>query len=236
MKKVFVSILTFLVSSTIVFSQGDNTLTSAEKKNGWILLFDGTGTNGWTTTADKPVPGQGAGWKVEDGCISTVLEGKGGDIITKDEYSNFDLKVDFKITPGCNSGIKYLFTKYEPGGLLGCEYQVLDDKLAEDNKLTTHLCGAFYDVLPPDESKKKINPPGEWNTARIVVKGKEVSHYLNDVLILKYTRGDTKYTEGVSKSKFSKAVPKFGTVEKGHVLLQYHGGLVSFKNIKIRNL
>ena len=236
MKKVFTIILVCLLSVPVAFPQADNNLTAAEKKKGWILLFDGTSTNGWTTTRNLPVPAKGGGWVVENGCINTVLEGKGADIITKDEYSDFDLKVDFKITPGCNSGIKYLFTQYEPGGLLGCEYQVLDDKLAEDNKLATHLCGAFYDVLPPDESKKKINPPGEWNSARIVVKGKSVSHYLNNVLILKYTRGDAAYMAGVSKSKFSKAVPTFGMVEKGHVLLQYHGGLVSFKNIKIRNL
>jgi hypothetical protein len=234
MKKIIVFLIPFLLITFPGITQTDNNLSSKEKKKGWILLFDGISTNGWTTTRDQPVPSSGGGWEVVDGCINTVMQGKGGDIITVNEYSNFDLTVDFKITPGCNSGVKYLFTRYEPGGLLGCEYQILDDKLATDNKLANHLCGSLYDVLPPDESEKRINPPGEWNTIRIIVKGDKVQHLLNGIVILKYNRGDQVFTEGVAKSKFSKAVPPFGTVEKGHILLQYHGGLVSFKNIKIR--
>jgi hypothetical protein len=199
-----------------------------------VLLFDGKTTNGWTTTKGQPVPE--GGWEIKDGSINTLLGGKGGDIITAGEYSNFDLSVDFKITPGCNSGIKYFFTTYQTGGSLGCEYQIIDDKLGEDTKQANHLCGSLYDVLPPDESIKHVNAPGEWNTLRVVADGKKVQHWMNGVKILEYTRGDQAYTEAVSKSKFNKAVPAFGTVEKGHVLLQYHGGLVSFRNIKIRTL
>lgn len=236
MRKLLFFFLSFLLITPVAFSQKDNTLTSKEKKKRWILLFDGVSTNGWITTRDQPVPTTGAGWEVSNGSINTSLEGKGGDIITVDEYSNFELLVDYKITAGCNSGVKYFFTKYEPGGNLGCEYQVLDDALAADNKLANHLCGSLYDVLPPDESKKKVNAPGEWNTIKVVAKGKSVQHWINGVLILEYTRGDKTFTDAVAKSKFSKAVPLFGTVEKGHILLQYHGGLVAFKNIKIRVL
>lgn len=236
MKKIICVFISLLLVAPVLFSQKDNTLTSKEKKKGWVLLFDGVSTNGWTTTRDQPVPATGAGWEVANGTINTVMEGKGGDIITIGEYSNFELSVDYKITPGCNSGVKYFFTRYETGGSLGCEYQVLDDALAADNKLANHLCGSLYDVLPPDESKKKVNAPGEWNTIKVVVKGKKVQHWMNGILILTYTRGDEAFTKAVAGSKFNKAVPPFGTVEKGHIMLQYHGGLVAFKNVKIRVL
>ncbi|HCY40785.1 MAG TPA: DUF1080 domain-containing protein [Prolixibacteraceae bacterium] len=208
-------------------------LSSKEIKQGWTLLFDGQTTNGWITAAGKPVP---AGWEIKNGCLTAVKGDKGGDIITADEYSDFELSLDFNIEPGCNSGIKYFYTKYATGGNLGMEYQILDDKLAEDNKKENHLCGSFYDVLPVNTNKKKVNAPGEWNTVRIVSKGKKVEHWLNGVKILQFTRGDKTYTDAVALSKFNKAVPAFGMVEKGHILLQEHGGVVSFKNIKIKTL
>ena len=223
-----------LLTPAFIFSQRDNVLTSKEKKNGWVLLFDGVSTNGWTSTGGQPIP-EGS-WEIINGSLNTVIGNKGGDIITVNEYSDFELSVDFKITTGCNSGNKYFFTKYENGGNLGCEYQIIDDKSGEDIKEADHLCGSFYDVLPPAESKKKVNPPGEWNTILIVAKGKNVEHWMNHVKILEFTRGNRAFTDAVAKSKFSKVVPPFGTVEKGHILLQYHGGLVSFKNIKIRVL
>lgn len=208
-------------------------LSKKEIKQGWVLLFDGVSTQGWNTPAGKAVP---AGWEIKNGCISTVKDGKGGDIITIAEYSDFDLSVDFNIEPGCNSGLKYFYTKYATGGNLGMEYQILDDKLAEDNKKENHLCGSFYDVLPVNADKKKINAPGEWNTVRIVSKGKKVEHWLNGVKILEFTRGDKTYTDAVALSKFNKSVPAFGMVEKGHILLQEHGGVASFRNIKIKSL
>ena len=208
-------------------------LSKKEIKQGWVLLFDGVSTQGWNTPAGKAVP---AGWEIKNGCISTVKDGKGGDIITIAEYSDFDLSVDFNIEPGCNSGLKYFYTKYATGGNLGMEYQILDDKLAEDNKKENHLCGSFYDVLPVNAEKKKVNAPGEWNTVRIVSKGKKVEHWLNGVKILEFTRGDKTYTDAVALSKFNKSVPAFGMVEKGHILLQEHGGVASFRNIKIKSL
>jgi hypothetical protein len=215
------------------FAQKDNALTPKEKKEGWVLLFDGTSTNGWKTAGGKPVP---AGWEIKNGTLSTKKDAKGGDIVSDGEFSDFDLKADFNIAPEGNSGLKYFFTKYEQGGNLGFEYQILDDKLAEDNKKANHLTGSFYDVMQPDESKKKVNAPGQWNTLRIVAKGKNVQHYLNGVKILEFSRGGKVYTDAVALSKFNKAVPAFGSVEKGHILLQEHGAEVSFKNIKIKAL
>ena len=208
-------------------------LSDKEVKQGWILLFDGETTNGWETPGNKPVP---AGWEVKNGCITTVKDGKGGDIITVGEYANFEFSVDFNIEPGCNSGIKYFYTNYVTGGNLGMEYQIIDDKLGEDIHQENHLCGSFYDVLPPIESKKKVNGPGEWNTIRIISKGGKVEHWLNGVKILEFTRGNKTYTDAVALSKFNKTVPAFGMVEKGHILLQEHGGVASFRNIKIKLL
>lgn len=233
MRFLFCFMVTVIMLPSVIFSQTINTLTSKEKRKGWVLLFDGQSTNGWTTTSSKPVP---KGWEVSNGAITATKGGKGGDIITNTEYSNFDLYLDYNIEPECNSGVKYFFTKYEKGGNLGMEYQILDDKLAEDNKKADHLTGSFYDVLPPLESKKRVNAPGQWNTIRIRARGKNVEHWLNGIKILEYERGSKDYTDAVALSKFSKASPAFGMVEKGHILLQEHGGLVSFRNIKIKAL
>jgi hypothetical protein len=233
MKKVICYLIVAMMVLPEVFSQTSNTLTSKEKKQGWILLFDGVSSKGWTTTSGMPVPD---GWDISNGCISTKKGEKEGDIITVNQYSDFDLSLDYKIEPACNSGVKYFFNKYETGGNLGMEYQIIDDVLGEDNKLANHLCGSFYDVLPPDESKKKINPPGEWNNIRIVSSGKKVEHWLNGNKILEFTRGSKSFTDAVARSKFSKTIPAFGMVEKGNMLLQEHGGVVSFRNIKLREL
>ena len=231
MKKIINLFVLFLLGGPIVFSQTPNTLTPKEIKEGWMLLFDGSTTSGWTTTQDLRIP---AGWEVTEGCLTAIKGGKGGDIITKDQFSSFDLLVDFKIETGCNSGIKYFFTNYEKGGNLGMEYQIIDDINGEDNKKDNHLCGSFYDVLPADASKKKVNEPGNWNVVRILVIGKKVEHWLNGIKILTFEIGSKSYVDAVALSKFSKTEPSFGMVGKGHILLQEHGGVVSFRNIKIK--
>jgi hypothetical protein len=233
MKKVISFLFVVMMGSPGLLSQTQNMLTANEKKEGFILLFDGTTSKGWTTTGGVPVP---AGWDISNGCLSTRKGEKGGDIISVNRYTDFDLSLDYKIEPACNSGVKYFFTRYETGGNLGMEYQIIDDILGEDNKQANHLCGSFYDVLPPDESQKKINPPGEWNSIRIVSNGKKVEHWINGKKILEFTRGDKTFADAVAKSKFSKTVPAFGMVEKGNILLQEHGGVVSFRNIKIKEL
>ncbi|MBO9591330.1 MAG: DUF1080 domain-containing protein [Niabella sp.] len=228
--KISYTLLFLLFVHTAFCQKTDNTLTKAEQKQGWILLFDGKTTSGWTTPQGKPVP---KGWQVTDGLLSTKSGDRAGDIVTENEYGNFILSLDFNIEKTCNSGVKYFYAKYATGGNLGFEYQILDDAEAEDNKKDNHLCGSFYDVMAPDKAAKRVNPPGQWNTIKIVCKGKSVEHWLNGKRILKFTRGDEAFLNTVEKSKFNKTAPAFGSFDKGKILLQEHGGTASFKNIKL---
>jgi len=232
MKVIIISIF-LIVLSHHSFSQNENSITKKEVKEGWVLLFNGTNAEGWTTPGGKPIP---AGWAIKDGCMTAVKGGKGGDIITVNQYKDFIFSVDFNIEPGCNSGIKYFYTKYSTGGNLGMEYQIIDDQLGEDNQKDNHLIGSFYDVLAPTVAKKKVFAPGQWNNIQVISKNNNVEHWLNGKKVLEFTRGSELYTEAVAKSKFNKTVPAFGLVEKGHILLQEHGGQVSFRNIKIKTL
>lgn len=218
------------------FAQKDNTLSAKEKKDNWKLLFDGTTATGWTSVDGKPITAAPGAWEIVNGALTLKKDAKGGDIFTADEFTDFEFTADFNIEPGTNTGIKYFFTKYDKGGNLGCEFQIIDDVLGEDNKLADHLLGSLYDVLPPVEAKKKVNPPGQWNTIKVIAKGKNVQHFVNGVKVLEYERGSAAYAAGVADSKFSKVEPMFGTVQKGRIQLQDHHGPVAYKNLKIRAL
>lgn len=237
MKKLIL-ILLLAGAMTHAFSQKikDNTLSKKEAAAHWKLLFDGTTTNGWTNANGAAITAAPGAWEVVNGALTLKKGANGGDIYTADEYGDFEFKADFNIEPGTNTGIKYFCHKYDKGGNLGCEFQIIDDVLGEDNKLANHLLGSLYDVLPPVEANKKVNPPGQWNTIRIVAKGKTVQHWVNGKKVLEYTRGSDEYLAGVAKSKFSKVEPVFGMVEKGRIQLQDHHGPVAYKNIKVRNL
>lgn len=228
-----------------------NTLTSQEIRDGWKLLWDGKTTDGWRGAKSENFPEKG--WTIHDGVL-TVHEsggkesGGGGDIITRDRFSSFELMVDFKITPGANSGIKYFVqpdldpitgtgAKTTTGSAIGYEYQLLDDLRHPDAKLGRNgdrTLGSLYDLLPAATTKKP-NPIGEWNTARIVVRGNRVEHWLNGEKILAYDRGSDAFREAFALSKF-KDIPGFGTWKDGHILLQDHGDEAAFRNFKIRIL
>lgn len=219
-----------------------NQLTYQEKKEGWDLLWDGKTTAGWRGAKLEEFPENG--WEINDGVLSVLASGggesaAGGDIVTKEMYANFEVKVDFKITEGANSGIKYYvdteLNKGE-GSSIGLEYQILDDERHPDAKKGSHegsrTVGSLYDLIQADTTKH-MNPIGEWNTAHIVSKDNKVEHWLNGVKILEYERGSDDFLKLVSESKY-KDWPNFGLYEKGNILLQDHGDLVSFKNIKIK--
>lgn len=227
-----------------------NTLTAAEKDAGWRLLWDGKTNEGWRTPRNDSFPKQG--WEIADGVL-TVLptgggeSGGGGDIITKERFSQFDLMVDFKITEGANSGLKYFVQpNLSPidkqtgkptaaGSAIGLEIQMLDDAHHPDAKAGRNgnrTIGSLYDLIPA-ATTKKVNPIGEWNTARVLVVGKHVEHWLNGEKVLEYDRGSADFRKLVAESKY-KDIPEFGEWADGHILLQDHGNRVSFRNVKIR--
>ncbi len=237
MRKTAVLFLGFFFICGIVNAQ-INTLTPKEVQQGWKLLFNGKNLDGWTSVG-KDVPPT-AGWVVENGILIVNKGGpqKGGDIITKEQYSDFELIVEFKITKGANSGIKYFFVRYDKGGWLGLEYQILDDATHPDAKLGipgTRLQAGLYDMFAPAKNKKD-SPVGEWNQARIVAKGSKVDHYLNGKKVLSFDRKSQKYIDAWKLSKYKESEPRFGDVEKGHILLQEHQDEVAFRNVKIRVL
>ncbi len=238
MKRNSIILLLFFFTISAFSQEALNTLTKKEQKQGWKLLFNGQNLEGWTSVGKNVPPN--AGWYVKDGILTVMSqEGKrGGDIITTDEYSDFELKLDFRLQEGSNSGIKYFFNRYEKGGWLGLEYQLLDDDVHPDGKLGINgnrKTASLYDMMPPS-SKKKMNPVGEWNSARIVAKGTKVTHYINGKKVLTFDRKSNEYQKALQTSKYINSVPSFGDVEKGYILIQDHGDVVSFKNIKVRTL
>ena len=229
-----------------------NTLTAQEKADGWKLLWDGKTGNGWRSPKSDKFPNHG--WTIRDGVL-TVHENSGeesaggGDIITRQRYSNFELTVDFKITPGANSGIKiFVQPNISPvdkktgqptavGSAIGLEFQILDDARHPDAKLGRdgdRKVGSLYDLIPAP-ADKVVNPVGEWNHARILSQGQHVEFWLNGQKTVEFERGSEAFRKAVAESKF-KNIPDFGEWADGHILLQEHGNEVSFRNVKIREL
>ncbi|MCU0241881.1 MAG: DUF1080 domain-containing protein [Vicinamibacteria bacterium] len=220
-----------------------NTLTQAERAQGFELLWDGRTSWGWKSARGAEFPARG--WEMKDGVLS-VLESGGaearayGDIVTLQSYGDFELCLEFRLTPGANSGIKYyvdIDLNRGPGSAIGLEYQLLDDALHPDAQMGrggNRKLAALYDLIPAVESKP-ARPIGEWNKARVVSKGKHVEHWLNGVKVLEFERGSDDFRKLVAESKY-KVWPGFGEKETGPILLQDHGNRVSFRNIKIRRL
>jgi hypothetical protein len=219
-----------------------NLLTSAERAAGWKSLFDGNSLQGWRGFHSDKVP---AGWVVEDGCIKKVqaqgeLGRAGGDLITIDQFANFELQMEWKLSKGGNSGIKYLVSESLPAtGRSGIsfEYQVLDDDSHPDAKMGiagNRTTGSLYDLIPASKDKK-IKPAGEFNHIRIIVKGNHIEHWLNGAKVLEFDRSSPEFKQQVAQSKF-KETKGFGEAKRGHILLQDHGDAVCFRNIKIREL
>ena len=210
----------------------DNQLTAAEKKAGWQLLFDGKTFNGWRGYKLPGLPE--AGWEIVDGTMHTVAKVRGKELITEKKFTDFELSWDWKLGEGGNNGLKYFVIEERPGAP-GHEYQMLDDAKHPDGKVGAHRqTAAFYDVLPP-AADKPLNPGGQWNSSRLVVKGNRVEHWLNGKNVLTYELGSQAVKAGLAKSKFSKHAD-FGTKMAGHIMLTYHNDDCWYRNIKIREL
>lgn len=231
-----------MISVLPAYGQGVNTLTKKEKKEGWVLLFNGMDFSGWRQCNGTEMP---KNWVIEDNSMK-VFTGEGkepgrgaeGDILFGDkEFENFELSVDWKASRMANSGIFYNVREV-PGQKIyyaAPEVQVLDNVDATDNKIASHLAGSLYDMIAADP--KTVNPAGEWNTIVIRVQNGKVTHIQNGTEVVAYELWTPEWDELVAGSKF-KNFPGFteGISRKGYIGLQDHGYPVWFRNIKIREL
>ncbi|QAY76387.1 DUF1080 domain-containing protein [Sphingosinicella sp. BN140058] len=242
----------FASPATTLEQQGwlANRLTEVERGAGWKLLWDGETTDGWRSAKAPGFPDKG--WSIREGILSVdgadgAESTNGGDIITTREYRDFELSVDFRLTPGANSGIKYFVDPdllKGDGSAIGLEFQLLDDARHPDAKMGrdgNRTLGSLYDLITarnlsdPANPNKRFNPPGEWNRAVVVVRGRHVEHWLNGFKVVEYERGSPAFRALVAESKYAKW-PRFGEWEAGPILLQDHGDRVDFRSLKLREL
>ncbi len=243
-----------LVAAATVISASQtaqpNALTAAERTDGWRLLFDGKTLNGWRSY--DPSKNAVKGWTIDNGCLKNMKSNGtpnsgGGDIVTLDQFVDFDVRFDWRISPGGNSGVKYLVHERlnaagapmwegdDGRSAVGHEYQIIDDEHHAEAPLAPDVqTGALYSLIAPS-SARKVRPIGQFNESRIIVKGTHVEHWLNGAKIVDYELGSPSLLKAVAASKF-KPVPGFGTKFKTRILLQDHGDEVWFRNLKIRAL
>jgi hypothetical protein len=231
-----------LAIGTAALAQPVNTLTRAEKKQGWVLMFNGTDFDGWRQCNGTAMP---ANWMIDDHAMKVFTaadkkpgEGSSGDILySVKKFRNFELSIDWKTEKAGNSGI-FFNVREVPGKPIyyaAPEVQVLDNVDAIDNKIPSHLAGSLYDMLAADP--KTVKPAGEWNTIVIRVKDGKVTHTQNGTKVVEYTLWTPEWDAMVQNSKF-KTFPGFmeGIAKEGYIGLQDHGYGIWFRNIKIREL
>ncbi|MBM80336.1 MAG: glucose dehydrogenase [Planctomycetaceae bacterium] len=202
-----------------------NELTPAEKKAGWRLLFDGKSTKGWRNYKKEGISDN---WKIEDGAL--VMRGRGGDIITAEKFENFELSLEYNISKGGNSGIMFHVTEeYGAPWQTGPEIQVQDNVDGHDPQ----KAGWLYQLYAGSEDATK--PAGQWNEITLRIAPDYCAIYMNGIRYARFNKGNADWNRRVAKSKFSR-YPNFGKATKGHICLQDHGNLVSYRNIRIREI
>ena len=219
-------------------SRTDPTATTAKTTagDGWIQLFDGKDLKGWRGY-NKPDASE-TRWRVEGGLLTLPSNGAGDthgarDLITDATFEQFDLRWEWKISQGGNSGVKYFVLEDRPDAI-GHEYQMIDDERHPDAKIGPHRqTAAFYDVFPAHD--RPMKPAGEWNTSEVIVRGKHVTHVLNGKTVLEYDLDSPALMAQIQKSKF-KGIERFGHLQDGHILVQDHGDQVWYRKIEIKRL
>lgn len=212
---------------------GHNNLTKAEREAGWELLFDGETTTGWRNYKEDTIS---HAWQVVDGTLFLNTDiGKGGDIISTEQYENFDLYMDWKIDTCGNSGLFFHVVeneKYSRTYHSAPEMQILDN-CHKDGKIKTHRAGDLYDLI--ESSSEPVRPGGEWNTFRVVCQDGHVEQWVNGVKVVEYTMFTDEWSEMIANSKF-KDMEGWGLARTGHLALQDHQNKVWFRNMKIKKL
>ena len=210
------------------------TLTAQEKAAGWRYLFDGQSLAGWRLYGKPAGTTIGPGWRAEGGILKKIAGIKTGDIITEQTFDNFELSWEWRIDKEGNNGVKYFVTEARPAAP-GHEYQMIDDDAPKWASLHAESkTASFYEVLAP-AADRPLNPAGQWNRSRLVVRGTTVEHWLNDRLVLTYELGSPAVKAGIAKSKFAKYAD-FGQKIRGHIMLTDHGDEAWFRDLKIREL
>lgn len=227
----------------------DATISAEDSRQGWELLFDGKTSIGWTGMKGRPFPAKS--WVIENGMIRTTEDGSDGDLVTTRPFDNFELAFEYRLAAGGNSGVKHgvqqewLSPHWLPDGeprfkadqsiaAVGYEFQIYDDEtLAKKPGWELSATGALYLLEAPES--KKLNAPGEWNSARILVDGNHVEHWLNGEKLIEYELGSDELLAKVEETKFRK-VPGYGRKAPGYIVLQHHGSPAWFRNIRIREI
>lgn len=228
------AVVTGLVLTARAQAPADNTLTAAEQKAGWKLLFDGKTIDQWRNYKGTEV---GTNWTIVDGAITLTTPRRAVDIISKEQFTDFDFSFDWQLAPAPpagNSGVMfYVVEQGDATYYSGPEYQVLDNATHADGKNPLTSAGACYALYAPTRDASK--PVGEWNTGRILINKGKVEHWLNGEKVVQYDMNSEEWKAKVLGSKF-KEWAEFGLARKGHLALQQHGAKVAYKNLKIRQL
>lgn len=209
-------------------------ISRADRAAGWRALFDGVSTKGWRGYRQEAFPAKG--WSVgDDGTLRSAAGGGGGDILSAEQFGDFELALEFKTTPKANSGVMYRVTeKHDTPWQTGPEFQVLDDAGHGAKPTDAHAAGALYDLAAPAEGKI-LHSAGEWNHVRIRIRNGVVQHWLNDRKVVECRIDDEAWKAKIAGSKFG-VYEGFGVQPKGHIALQDHGDEVWYRNIVVRDL
>ena len=225
-------ILSFILASLPVASVCLYGADAKAKPGKWEVLFDGKSVGKWRGYKMNSFPDHS--WRVEEGALKTIAGAEGPDIVTKEKFENFELELEWKVSPGANSGIMYRVSEdFDAPYETGPEMQVLDDDKHADGRDPKTAAGALYALIAP--KNKKLKPVGQWNKVRIVVQDNQVVHWLNGAKVVEFELGSAELNQLIAGSKF-KDMPRFAKEKTGYIDLQHHGDEVWYRKIRVRKL